>query len=206
MKDIEKSRITMIVDLHNEIGGYMKMTIDKAIEIGGLLAEQKAEVNHGQWLPWVKDNLPFSERWARDYMRFYEKRDKLKTAKVADLTEARRLIADSKPSDNVTFRAATNDFIKAIKQAIVCKDLFAPEAKQFIIEKHNEIRKLQKSLERTLGGVEPELEELRVKFDTAMNELRYRISTEADISQLQTVAEHMREIGKLAFSKLAEKE
>ncbi len=68
------------------------MTLDKAIRIGELLQEQKAGLKHGEWLPWVKENLPFSERLARDYMRFYNKREELKTAKIADLDDARKYI------------------------------------------------------------------------------------------------------------------
>ena len=82
MNDLQTSRVDRITELHAEIGGYLKMTLTKAIEIGGLLAEQKAELAHGEWLPWVKENLSFSERVARDYMRFHDRRDELKTATV----------------------------------------------------------------------------------------------------------------------------
>lgn len=93
MNEIEKSRVAEIVKLHAEIGGYLKMTLDKAIRIGGLLTEQKAECGHGAWLPWLEANLPFSERLARDYMRFWERRDELKSANLADLTDARKYLA-----------------------------------------------------------------------------------------------------------------
>ena len=91
---IERTRIDRIAVLHAEIGGYLKMTIENAIEIGGILAEQKAELPHGSWGPWIEANLPFSARLARDYMTFYERRDELKTASVADLADARRLLTE----------------------------------------------------------------------------------------------------------------
>ena len=94
MNEIQKTRIARITELHAEIGGYLKMTLDKAIEIGGLLAEQKADLDHGEWLPWISENLSFSERLARDYMRFYDHREELKTANLADLTAARRFLTD----------------------------------------------------------------------------------------------------------------
>ena len=97
MNELQKTRIKKITELHSEIGGYIRVTIDKAIEIGGLLAEQKSETNHGEWLPWVKENLPFSERVARDYMRFYDRREELKSANVADLTEARKQLSPPPP-------------------------------------------------------------------------------------------------------------
>ena len=60
--------------------------------IGELLTEQKAGMKHGNWLPWIKENLPFSERTARDYLRFYDRREELKTARVADMAEARKFL------------------------------------------------------------------------------------------------------------------
>jgi len=95
MNKIEKSRIQEITQLHSEIGGYLKMTLDKAIRIGELLHGQKAECGHGNWLPWVKNNLSFSERVAQDYIRFYDRRKELKSARVADLSEARLLLAET---------------------------------------------------------------------------------------------------------------
>ncbi len=97
--DLEKSRITEINTLHSEIGGYLKMTLDKAIRIGELLQDQKGDLKHGAWLPWVEGNLPFSERLAQDYMRFYDRREEIKNASLADLTEARKLL--SPPSESL---------------------------------------------------------------------------------------------------------
>jgi hypothetical protein len=63
-----------------------------------LLAGIKASLTHGQWLPWLKGNIPFAERTARNYMRCHAERDRLKSANVADLGEAYRLL--SPPPDN----------------------------------------------------------------------------------------------------------
>ncbi|MBW8003978.1 MAG: DUF3102 domain-containing protein, partial [Planctomycetes bacterium] len=102
MNEIEKSRITEINTLHSEIGGHLKMTLDKAIRIGELLTEQKAGLQHGKWIPWIEENLPFSERSVRDYMRFYDRREELKTAKIADLMDARRLLTYPKDKEGKT--------------------------------------------------------------------------------------------------------
>lgn len=94
MSEIQKTKADQINELHGELTGLVKATVDKAIEIGGLLHEQKQALPHGEWIPWVRENLAFSERWARDYMRFYRERDKLKTANVADLSDARALLTE----------------------------------------------------------------------------------------------------------------
>ena len=101
--EIEKTRIDEIKELHQKIGGYLRTTLDGAIRVGELLQEQKAGLKHGAWLPWIKENLPFSERLARDYMRFYNRREELKTANLADLTDARKFISQSRSEKNKAF-------------------------------------------------------------------------------------------------------
>ena len=96
---IEKSRITEINTLHSEIGGYLKMTLDKAIRIGELLQEQKEGLKHGEWLPWVEGNLSFTDRTVRNYLRVYENRERLKMETVSDLTDAYRLLEAPKENE-----------------------------------------------------------------------------------------------------------
>jgi hypothetical protein len=50
-----------------------------------LLTAQKADLNHGEWLPWCRENLRFSERTMNNYLSVYRRRDLLKSAIVADL-------------------------------------------------------------------------------------------------------------------------
>lgn len=95
-KELQKSRVEKITALHTEIGGYLKTTLSKAIEIGGILIEIKTDVQHGGWLPWINENLPFSARLATDYIRFHENRDDLKTARLADLAAAREFLLPEK--------------------------------------------------------------------------------------------------------------
>lgn len=82
---ITTNRTQEINRLHNEVCMGLKTIVEKAIRIGKLLVEQKAECNHGEWLPWLKANVKFSERTARNYMRLYSRRDEIKSATVADL-------------------------------------------------------------------------------------------------------------------------
>lgn len=93
MDTVARTRVDRITTLHAENLNALRLTLDNAIEIGGLLAELKTETKHGEWLPWIKANLPFSERTARDYLRFYANREELKSANLADLTEARAYLS-----------------------------------------------------------------------------------------------------------------
>ena len=94
MNDIETSRIDKIRELHADIIGAVRMTLEKAIDLGGLLKEQKAETAHGEWSTWVSDNLPFDIRTAQNYMKAYRRRDELKNENVSLLTEAYRTLEE----------------------------------------------------------------------------------------------------------------
>ncbi|MGI8805121.1 MAG: DUF3102 domain-containing protein [Thermoleophilaceae bacterium] len=43
--------------------------VDHGVRCGLLLEQAKAGVAHGEWLPWLADNVEFSERTAQVYMR-----------------------------------------------------------------------------------------------------------------------------------------
>ena len=127
VRQLERTRISEITQLHGEIAGYIKVTLEKAIRIGELLAEQKAELGHGEWLPWVEENLPFTDRTARNYMRAYESRDRLKTEIVSDLTGAYRLLEESR-ADRVyncikSFAGKIGQFAELLDTALAKGDL-----------------------------------------------------------------------------------
>jgi hypothetical protein len=91
---IEKNRREEIARLHEEIVGHLRQSLEKAIRIGELLTEQKESLKHGEYTPWLKANVPFSDRTAQNYMRVYRERDRIKTETVSDLTGAYKLLAD----------------------------------------------------------------------------------------------------------------
>ena len=99
MNQLEKSRSQRIVALHNEITNHLKTSLRKAIKVGELLAEQKQSLDHGEFTPWIKDNLPFTDRTAQNYMRLYRERDRLKTETVSDLKSAYKLLELQKRKD-----------------------------------------------------------------------------------------------------------
>jgi hypothetical protein len=104
MVDIEVSEICR---LHGEIIEAGRTVLAKAIRIGEILTETKANLPHGQFTPWLK-KLPFAETTARNYMRLFRNRAELKTATVAGLTEAYKTLAagnqDKLPSHTLSSR------------------------------------------------------------------------------------------------------
>jgi ParB family chromosome partitioning protein len=83
--------------LHERLTGLARTSLETAIEIGELLTRQKAELKHGEWLPWCRENLKFSRQTADNYRRLYDDRGKLLNVGNLELSEAYRLL--SQPSE-----------------------------------------------------------------------------------------------------------
>jgi hypothetical protein len=86
MNEITETRVNRINALHEGIRSKMRLAVEDAIEIGRMLEEQKAELKHGDFLPWIKMNCAFSQQTASNYMRLYAYSDKLPS--VGNLQDA----------------------------------------------------------------------------------------------------------------------
>ena len=93
------ANIKKIITLHNEITEALKSSLEKAILIGQLLIGQKEKLNHGEFTSWIKENLPFTDRTARNYIKLFNNKDMLITETVSDLKSAYRLLSE-KNQDN----------------------------------------------------------------------------------------------------------
>ena len=75
-------------------GGHSQVSTTVSIYLS-LLAEQKKGMKHGTFTPWIKGNLPFTDRTAQNYMKFYRKKRILisgntEPGSVLTITEARK--------------------------------------------------------------------------------------------------------------------
>jgi hypothetical protein len=93
---------------HTKIVAAKKNIVAQAIEVGELLNQAKAMVEHGEWLQWLKDNCLLKERTAERYMHLATNKKKLaemlsaKSVSVSDLehlNEAVRLISQPDPAE-----------------------------------------------------------------------------------------------------------
>ncbi len=82
--------------LQESIETSAKNMVKTAIIIGDLLSVKKAELKHGDFLPWIESNLTISRFTASRYMKLYENRDRLNVARVQHLREALALLSESK--------------------------------------------------------------------------------------------------------------
>ena len=98
MAEIQAVGLTgLAAEINNEHSAFVS-GLAHAVKAGELLLQAKAIVAHGDWASWLADNVTFSERTARGYMRVAEHWPELsKTATVADLTLRGALQLLSKP-------------------------------------------------------------------------------------------------------------
>lgn len=66
--------------------------LNVCIDTGKELYEKKQEFNHGEWEKFIVNTYPFSIRTARNYMKLYNYRNELKTAKIAEIKKAYQYI------------------------------------------------------------------------------------------------------------------
>lgn len=82
------NRLVVLADEINRAHGGVRQAAreatSRAIDAGGALLEAKALLEHGEWLPWLREHCAVSERTARLYMRLAANRDQI--GNVADLS------------------------------------------------------------------------------------------------------------------------
>jgi nucleotide-binding universal stress UspA family protein len=72
---------------HDAVGEALRNSVQHAIAAGELLIEAKNQIEHGQWLPWLRDHCGVSERSAQRYIRLARNKVQLaNTTCVSDLS------------------------------------------------------------------------------------------------------------------------
>jgi hypothetical protein len=88
-----------------------KRVVEHAMVAGDLLIEAKAQLEHGEWLPWLRDQCGISARTAQRYVRLAENRSvieaKYDTVSYLTLRAALELLAPPAP---VSASAAKGDY------------------------------------------------------------------------------------------------
>jgi hypothetical protein len=85
----ESAAVQEINERHARMNALAKDALENAIRIGELLTEQRKLCKHGEWLPWLKANVTFSEKTAYRYISLHEQRDKF--VSVTNLADAYRI-------------------------------------------------------------------------------------------------------------------
>lgn len=64
-------------------------------DVGEALSKQKEKMAHGEWTPWVKDNLKFGVKQAAKYMRVFKNKNELLSSGESSMNNALAQIAVS---------------------------------------------------------------------------------------------------------------
>jgi hypothetical protein len=87
---------------HQDCVVAVRTSLNSALEAGKLLNEAKRRVGHGNWLPWLEDNVGFSEATAKRYMQLDRGRERLEANRsfasdLATISEAIQLLSGREP-------------------------------------------------------------------------------------------------------------
>lgn len=77
MGELELTQVEKINAEHHACEAAARSSVKHAIRCGEMLAEKKAALKHGEWLPWLEQNFEGSERTAQTYMKLHRERTAL---------------------------------------------------------------------------------------------------------------------------------
>lgn len=72
--------------------------VQHAIRAGELLAAAKAQLGHGEWLPWLELNFDFSRQTASAYMRLAANREQIEMESAPSISAALKQLAPGPPT------------------------------------------------------------------------------------------------------------
>lgn len=150
-----------------EIVFYKRQAGGAIIEIGKRLNEAKAQLRHGEWLPWLREKVDISERSATNFMRLA--REYSQSAEIADLGATKALALLDLPASERQSFAAEKHVVNGAEKSV--SDMTAEELKQAIRERdealsreeqaQGEARQAQRELETAQDSLRSE----RAKLD-----------------------------------------
>jgi hypothetical protein len=107
-------------DLYNQIWDLGSTPLDKAIQIGELLTNQKATLKHKEWSQWFKHHVRFSERTGQEYMQYYRNRATLKKQGCKHIESARKFLREpSKARGRADLKPAPSAPVREIEATVV---------------------------------------------------------------------------------------
>lgn len=157
----EERSITTITD---EIIFYKSVGGQAVIEIGKRLMEAKAQLKHGEWLPWLSEKVEFSETSAQNFMRVA--REYGNTQLVGDLGVSKALALLALPASERENFASEKHIVNGEEKSVAemsKRELEEAVRQQKIAEaERNEAR-------RALEAQRKETEEANAKVQAAQN-------------------------------------
>jgi len=138
-KEIMRSKVVEINNLHKEVFTGIKMTLDRVVKIGQLLCECKKELPHGVWMEWCKLNVEFSQKTVENYMKCYLKKDDPKFVKFTNLKEIYHPQLEHKKPEKVKEPEKKPLITAPVEKKPVEQEVFEPEIEDEDEEEEDDI-------------------------------------------------------------------
>lgn len=178
-----------------EINFYKQQAGIAILEIGKRLVEAKAQLSHGEWLPWLEKKVEFSERSAQQYIRLWKEYGK--SATVADLGVRKALVLLALPeSEREGFAGETHE-VNGEEKTV--SDMTVKELEKAIAER-NAAREEAALAKMDLDAARAHAEDARHQVDeltaqlheltAQLHELRSR-PTEVAVQQVDATEEQL---------------
>lgn len=169
--------------IESEILIYKRNAGQAIIEIGKRLNEAKAQLSHGEWLPWLRDKVDISERSAQDFMRLAKEYSK--SAEIADLGASKALALLALPVSERERFAAEKHQVDGVEKSVA--DMTAKELKK-AIEELNDARQTMEAMKARAEVAEQSREKMEQDM-IHLKELqkRAREAEEAKAEELRRV-------------------
>lgn len=176
--------------IESEILFYKRQAGQSIIEIGKRLNEAKAQLSHGEWLPWLREKVDISERSAQDFMRLA--REYSKSAEIADLGASKALALLALPVSERERFAAEKHEVDGVEKSVA--DMTAKELKK-AIEERDAARQTMEAMKARAEVAE----QSREKMEQDMRQLkelqkRAREAEEAKAEELRRVEAELEEL------------
>lgn len=171
--------------IEGEILFYKRQAGHAFLEIGKRLNEAKAQLSHGEWLPWLRGKVKISERSAQDFMRLAKEYSK--SAEIADLGAAKALALLALPDFEREGFAAEKHVVNGVEKTAA--DMTAKELKQAIRERDEALRAAE-----TAKADAEAAEASRTKMEADMRQMKELNQRANEAEQIK--AEELRRVEK----------
>ncbi|TGN08607.1 DUF3102 domain-containing protein [Leptospira bandrabouensis] len=152
--------VKRIIELHESIIGGMRNVLQNAMVLGEELSIIKEKLGHGNWLPWIEQNVPFSERSARNYINIYKNKELLNRQPVADLKSAIKFLSEGS-QDEKEINPKENQDPKILYKKFRNGDRLSPKDK-FALKEFlgNEKQKILEIAKKKIMAIEEDIASL----------------------------------------------
>lgn len=150
-----------------EIWLYKQQAGAAILEIGRRLIEAKAQLSHGEWLPWLEEKVEFSDATANRFMRLA--REYENPSLVTDLGASKALVLLALPASEREEFVAEKHEVNGTEKSVA--EMSRRELEK-VIKERDAAQQRAEAMEKEL---EDQLEEQRTVYDVDMADVRAKL-------------------------------